>query len=158
MTSRTPRLALVALAVVALSACSSAIGVDETSSAARGTIELAVSETCAEASGPECVSANGESIVLPSVFERAGVKDAAVAEGAGQNVVEVTFDEDGAAVLHSLSEEAAEAGSSARLVIKTGGEIQAAVTVMQKLQSNQLQVAISPDDSAQDFVDLIHGG
>jgi len=43
--------------------------------------------------------------VLPFAFERAGVKDAAVAEGARQNVADVTFDEDGTAVLHALSEE-----------------------------------------------------
>jgi len=55
--------------------------------------------------GPAPVSLNGENIVLPFAFERAGVKDAAVAEGARQNVADVTFDEDGTAVLHALSEE-----------------------------------------------------
>jgi len=37
--------------------------------------------------------------------------------------------------------------------MKVGGEIQAAVTVMRALENEQVQNAISPDDSAQDFVD-----
>lgn len=158
MTSRTPKLFLVVVAVMALSACSAAVGSDETSSATGGTIELAVSETCAAGSDSQCVLVNGENVVLPSAFERADVEDAAVADDDGQNAVGVTFDEDGAAVLHALTEKAAGAGDTARLVIKIGGEIQTAVRVMQASEDDYVQIVLSPDDNAQDVVDLIHGG
>ena len=158
MTSRTARLSLVVLVVLALSACSAPGGSDETSSVTGGTIELAVSETCTDVSDPQCVSINGQNVVLPSAFEHAGVEDAAVADGEGQNAVDVTFDKDGAAVLHTLTEKAARAGHTARLVMKMGGELQVAVAVMHALEGDQLQISLSPDDSAQKVVDLIHKG
>ena len=157
MASRTPRFALVVLVVLALSACSAAGSAEERPSVTGGTIELAVSETCTEVS-PQCVSVNGENVVLPSAFERAGVEDAAVAEGEGQNAVDVTFSDDGQAVLHALTEKAAQAGTAARLVMKIGGELQAAVAVMQALEGDHLQINLSPKDSAQEVVDLIHEG
>lgn len=155
MISRTPRFALVALALLTLSACSAAAG-DDASSGTGGTIELAVSETCTEGSDPQCVSVNGQSVLLPSAFEQAGVEESAVAVN-GQNAVDVTFNEDGAAVFHALTEQAAGAGNAARLVIRIGGELQAAVQVMEALEGDQVQIAVSPDDSAQEIVDLIQG-
>jgi len=158
MTSRTVRLYSVVLAVLALSACSAAPGVDATSSVRGGAIELAVSQTCAEGSDPQCVSVKGENVVLPAAFERAGVEDATVAEGEGQHAVDVTFGDDGAVVFHTLTGRAAGAGSSARLVIRIGGEIQGAVVVMQALEGDQIQIALSPDDNAPGIVDLIRRG
>lgn len=58
---------------------------------------LAISEKCTEVSESQCVSVNGESIVLPSTYEPAGVEAAAVATGDGQSAVDVTFTDDGAA-------------------------------------------------------------
>jgi len=146
------------LAVLALSACSTAPSIDATSSVRGGAIELAVSQTCAAGSDLQCVSVNGEKIVLPAAFERAGVEDATVAEGEGQHAVDVTFSDDGAVVFHTLTGNAAGAGNSARLVIKIGGEIQGAVVVMQALEGDQVQIALSPDDNAQGIVDLIRRG
>lgn len=70
----------------------------------------------------------------------------------------IVFTDDGAAVLHLLTEQAAGAGDSARLILKVGSEIQAAVTVMEAVEGNHLQLLLSPDDSAQEVVDLIQEG
>lgn len=155
MTSRSPAFLLTVLAVLALSACSS--GTDEASSEPGGMIEMAISETCTQPSDSQCVSVNDENVLLPSAFEQAGVKDSSVAEN-GQNAVDVTFDEDGTDVFHELTETTAEAGDSARLVIRIGGELQAAVVVMEALKGDHVQIALSPDDSAQEIVALIQGG
>lgn len=158
MTSRTPRLPLVVLIVLALSACSAAVGTTKTSPVTGGTIELAVSETCAEGADPQCVAVNGENVVLPSAFERASVENATVAEAKGQNAVDVTFNKDGAAVFHALTEKAARGGNSARLVMKAGNRLLAAVAVMHALEGDHVQINLSPDVSAQEVADLIHGG
>ncbi|TFD76987.1 hypothetical protein [Cryobacterium fucosi] len=158
MTSLTPRLSLVVLAVLAFSGCSASVGAGDTASATGGTIELAVSETCADGANPQCVLVNGENVVLPSAFERAGVEQATIADGEGQNAVDVTFNEDGAVVFNALTVKAVQAGDSARLIIQIGGEIQAAVVVMEALEGDHVQISISPDDSAQKIVDLIHNG
>lgn len=157
MTSRTPRLSLAVLAVLALSACSAAAGADEASPGTGGVIEMAISETCTDGSDAQCVSVNGTSVLLPSGFEVAGVRDSSVAED-GQNMVDVTFDNDGAEVFHALTEKAVGAGDSARLVIKIGGELQAAVLVMEALTGDQAQIGLSPDVSAKEIVDLIRAG
>lgn len=120
-------------------------------------IEMAVSETCIEGSDAECVSINGANVLLPSAFEQAGVRDSSIADS-GQNAIDVRFDEDGAKVFHSLTEQAAEAGDSARLVFRIGGELQAAVAVMEALESDQVQIGLPPDDSAQEMVALIQEG
>jgi preprotein translocase subunit SecD len=156
MTFRTSRLALAAMALLALSACSSSAGADEASSGTGGTIEMAVSDTCTAGSDSQCVSVNGESVLLPSTFEEADVKDSSVAES-GQSTVDVTFTADGAKVWQELSEEAVGAGDSARLVIKVGDELQSAVRVMEAMKGDQVQIALGPDGNAQDLVDLIQG-
>ena len=158
MASRTPRLSLVVLIVLAPSGCSAGVGASDTASATGGAIELAVSETCADGADPQCVQVNGENVVLPSALERAGVKDATIAEGEGQNAVDVTFTEDGAIVFNALTVKAVQAGDSARLIIKIGGEIQAAAVVMEALEDDHVQISIAPDDNAQRIVDLIHKG
>jgi preprotein translocase subunit SecD len=144
------------LAVVLLSACSTA-GADQAPSDAGGTIEMAITDVCAEALDAGCVVVNGTSVVLPAAFEQAGVTSARVADGE-QNAVEVTFDQDGAEILHSLTQEAAGAGESVRLVIRIGGELRAAVVVMEALQGDQAQIGLAPDESAQDIVELIERG
>ena len=158
MNSRTLSVVSVVLAALALSACSSTPGIATTPTIAGGAIELAVSQTCAASSDPQCVAVNGENVVLPGAFERAGVGDAVVAEGEGRNAVDVTFSEDGAVVFHALTEKAAGAGSTARLVMRIGGELKAAVVVMQAMEGDQVQIGLSPDDNAQGVVDLIRRG
>jgi len=143
------------LAVLMLSACSAA-DADDASPDTGGTIEMAVSEVCTEASDADCVLVNGTSVLLPSAFEQAGVTNARVADG-GQNAVEVTFDHSGAEILHTLTADAAEAGEAARLVIRIGGKLQAAVVVMEALEGDQAQIGLAPDENAQDIVDLIQG-
>lgn len=155
MTFRTSMLTSAVLAVLMLSACSAA-GADEASPDSGGSIEMAVSEVCTDVSDATCVLVNGTSVLLPSAFEQAGVTDARVADG-GQNAVEVTFDQSGAEILHTLTENAAGAGETARLVIRIGGKLQAAVVVMEALDGDQAQISLAPDESAQDIVDLIQG-
>jgi hypothetical protein len=158
MNSPTLHIASLVLVVLALSACSSTPGIVATPTNAGGAIELAVSQTCATSSGPQCVAVNGENVVLPAVFERAGVGNAAVAEGEGRNAVDVTFNQEGAVVFRALTEKAAGAGSTARLVMRIGGELKAAVVVMQAMENDQVQIGLSPDDNAQGVVDLIRRG
>jgi hypothetical protein len=158
MTARTRRISLAVLALLALSGCSAGVGADETPAATGGAIELAVSETCTEGADPKCVSVKGEHVVLPSAFERAAVEDATAAEGQGPNTVDVTFTKEGSMVLRTLTEKAARAGDSTRLVMKIGGEIQAVVTVMQAVDDGRVQIDLSPHKSAQEALDLIHAG
>ena len=156
MSFRTSRLTLAAFMLVALSACSSSAGADETASGTRGAIDVAVSDTCIAGSDSHCVLVDGDSVLLPSTFREAGVKSASVAED-GQSAVDVTFTEDGAKVWQDLTEEAIGAGDSARLLIKVGGELQSAGRVMETMKGDQVQIALGPDESAQDLVDLIQG-
>jgi hypothetical protein len=154
MIPRTARLSAAVFAVLVLGACTTPAGADETPTRAGGTIEMAISETCSSGSDPLCVTVNGESVLLPSAFEEAGVQDSGVAED-GQNMVDVTFTADGATVLHTLTETAVAAGQSSRLVIKIGDELQAAVVVMEALTGNQVELALSPETNAEDIVALI---
>lgn len=158
MISRTRKISLAALALLALSACSTGVGANEKPSTTGGSIELAVSETCAEGSSPKCVSVKGENVVLPSTFERAAVEKATAAEGQGLNAVDVMFTKEGATVLHALTEKAAQSEGSARLVMKIGGEIQSVVTVIEAIKEDHVQIDFSPNKSAQDAIDLIHAG
>ncbi|MGP5732960.1 hypothetical protein [Arthrobacter rhombi] len=119
---------------------------------------MAVSEACAKGSDPECVPVKGDYVVLPSAFERADVKNATAAEGQGPNTVDVTFTKEGATVLHTLTEKAARANDSARLVMKSGGEIQAVVAVKEAVKEDHVQIDFSPDKSAQEAIDLIQAG
>jgi hypothetical protein len=97
-------------------------------------------------------------VVVPDVFQAAGVEDAAVADSDGQNAVTVTFDTEGAAVLQALTTETAEAGTDARLLIRIGGELQAAVTVLEPLDGAEAQTGLAPDEDAQELVDRILQG
>jgi hypothetical protein len=119
-------------------------------------IELAVAETCAEGSEPECTAVGGEWVILPSTFEQAAVEDAAVSDAPQRNAVDVTFSAEGASVLNALTDQAAQAGAEARLVFKVGDDLLAAVAVMEALEGDQVTIALSPDDDPQRIADLIH--
>ncbi|MGL3806366.1 hypothetical protein ACSYDW_09740 [Paeniglutamicibacter sp. R2-26] len=158
MTARTRMIGLVVLTMLTFSACSADTGADATTSAAGGAIELAVAESCTEGNDPACVAVQGEHVVLPLAFERAAVEDATVDEDHGPNTVDVTFTKDGATVLQKLTENAARAGNSARLVIKVGGEIQAVVTVMEAVDNGRVQIELPSDEGTAKVVELIQGG
>jgi hypothetical protein len=163
MTSRTRSFPLVALIGLALCGCSPAVGADAPAASAPatnagGSVEMAVSETCTDMADPQCVSVNGQDVLLPPAFEKAGVVAAAVADVAGQNGVDVTFDEAGATVLQALTKEAAEAGADARLLIRIGGELQSAVVVLEALEGAEAQIVLARDDDAQDLVDQLLAG
>lgn len=155
MPSRLSRLTLVSVVLFALSACSSPARTDEASLGTEGMIAMAVSETCTTGSDAKCVTVNGESVLLPVTFQEAGVEDSRVAESA-QSAVDVLFTENGAKILQALTKEATGASDSARLLIRIGDEILASVRVMDALEGDQIQIALSPDESAQEIVDLIH--
>lgn len=144
-------------AVLALSACAGPVAVDSPSIASGGAIELAVSESCAEGSSSQCISVGGQSVVLPTEFDKAGVGSSSVVRDGGQNAVDVTFSDDGAKVFHSLTKQAADAGSTARLVIKIGDKIQAAVSVLEAMTSNDVRIILPAGDSPQKVLELIHG-
>ncbi|UTT61767.1 hypothetical protein [Microcella humidisoli] len=153
MTSRTNILSLLGVICVALSACSTTTGEDQLRPTAGGAIELAVSETCSDESDPQCISVNGESVVFPSAFERAGVDDAVAIDG--QNAIALTLNADGAEVLRTLTEQAAEAADTARLVIAIGDEILTAARVIEPLTDATVHVVLPPDRTAQDLITLI---
>lgn len=155
MTSRTARLSLAILFVFTLSACSASSGANQTPSAAGGAVEVAVSKTCTEGTAPACVSVNGEYVILPESFERVGVQDVSPSESQGPNTVDVILTETGTKAFHTLTKKAAQAGSSERLLLKIGGELQSAVSVMAPIDNGLLQIDFSPEITAQQAIDLI---
>ncbi|TFC05043.1 hypothetical protein E3O42_04095 [Cryobacterium adonitolivorans] len=157
MASRAPVLTLAAFAVLALSACSTTAGAEEAPSGTGGMIEMAISESCIEGSDSQCVSINGTSVVLPTSFEEAGIKDSSVAED-GQNMVDVTFNDEGTKVFQRLTKEAADAGVSVRLVIRIGGELQASVLVLDAMTGDQAQLGFSSEVNAQEMLEQIQAG
>ena len=148
-------LCLAVLGALALSACSAAA--DGAPSGTGGMIELAISEPCTEGSDSRCVSVNGTSILLPSSFEQAGIEESSVSED-GQNMVDLTFNEEGTKVFHALTKEAADAGVSVRLAIRIGGELRAAVVVMNAMTGDQTQIGFSPEVNAQEMLEQIQAG
>lgn len=158
MNPLTPRLALAVLTMLALSACSPNADGSQTPSDTGAAVEAAVSETCVAGSDPKCVLVKGENVVLPSDFERVGVKNVSAAGDQSPNTVDVTFTKDGTKVFRALTEKAAQTGSSERLLLKIGGEVQAVVTVMQAIDNGRVQIDFSPDHSAQEAIDLIQAG
>ena len=157
MTIRTAKVTLAVLAVLILSACASGGSVVGASSANQAKIGLAVSETCVAGSSAQCVAVNGENVLIPSAFEDADVQNATVVEGNGQSAVQVTFTDEGGMVLSALTAQAAKAGSTARLVIKAGGEIIGAPVVMQAIDNREVSIGVSPEDNAEALVAAILG-
>ncbi|MDO5744964.1 MAG: hypothetical protein Q4P23_10905 [Micrococcaceae bacterium] len=158
MNFRIPKYFLLVCALFSLGACSAGVGSNDAGSATGGAIEFAAADVCFEEADPNCVAVMGENLMLTFTFERAGVEDATVAEGQGPNTVDVTFTKDGAAVLRTVTAEAAQAGDSARLVMKIGEEIHSVVTVMQAIDDGRTQIDLRPDVSAQEGIDLIRAG
>jgi preprotein translocase subunit SecD len=156
--SRMRWLPLILLVVLALSACSTPVATHTTSPASAAAIYLAVSKTCVEGSGPECVSVNGENVLVPGAFQRAGVTKVSFAEGDTQNEVNVTLSKDGTTVFHALTKKAAQAGNSARLVLKAGHEMLAADVVRQALTGSHVQIVFPRGGAAQKAADLIREG
>ena len=143
--------------LLGLSACSTSDDAGEPTAAARGgSLDIAVSQTCAENSDPQCTPVNGEYVlVVPSDFTRAGVDSAAVASSNQSDLVDVRFDADGAEVLQSASAAVASAGSDARLVLRADDQVFAALTVPEALEGNEVQIAPSSTVSADRLVELI---
>lgn len=145
----------IGVAVLLLSGCASEAGAADPGATA-GAIELAVSETCAADSAPECVDVNGEYVIVPDAgFSRAGVESVAAAGDEAGNAVDVTLTSEGAAVLESATAEAAQAGDDARLVIKVGGEVFAAVAVAEPLEGEHFLLALPPKLSAEGFTERV---
>jgi hypothetical protein len=70
----------------------------------------------------------------------------------------VTFTKEGATLLMALTEQASGAGSEARLLMKIGGEVRAAVAVQEPLIGDSLTIALPSGESAQEVLDLINNG
>lgn len=155
-----PSSAFFGLLVVMLSGCSAMSGGGETTSPTTGgAIELGVSETCAPASGAECVLVNGEHVdVIASKFVRAGIEDASALAEEGDKAIHVTFDDEGTLALQSTTAEVAEAGESGRLVIKIGDQMVSAVRVPAPLEGDEVQIVLPADADVRELIELIHAG
>jgi hypothetical protein len=146
----------VGLLLLAMSGCAAEVAEDEKAPTTGGGIEMAVSQTCDSGSLPECISVNGEYVmVVPSDFVRAGVEDAVAVANGETSAVDVKFDSGGATVFQTSTAEAAQAGETARLVMKVGDTVLSAVAVPEALQSDSVLVALPPDASADELVDSI---
>lgn len=145
MNSRIARFSLAILFALALGACSANPGANPPPAATGGAIEVAVSKTSTEGSDPKCISVNGEHVMLPNTFERVDVQEASPTDGQGPNTVDVTFTEAGSQAFYTLTEKAAQAGSTDRLLLKIGGELQAAVTVIEATDNGLIQINFSPE-------------
>jgi hypothetical protein len=148
----------VGVAVLLLSGCASGAGAADPGATA-GAIELAVSETCAADSAPECVDVNGEYVMVPGAgFSRAEVESVAAAGEEAGNAIDVTLTSEGAEVLESATTNAAQAGDDARLVIKVGGEVLSAVAVAEPLVGEHFLLALPPELSAEEFTERVGRG
>jgi len=157
MTFRRYWLALVSILALALSGCGATSVPGTTPPATGGFVELAVSSTCTEGSDPQCVLIGNEYVIRPSTFDDAAVANAAASESQQQDAVDLTFTAEGAAVLQDLTGQAAQAGGDSRLLLKAGDEIIGATVVMEALQGDHVTIAIPPEHTAQEVLDLIHG-
>lgn len=157
MTFRRYRLVLVSILALALSGCGTTGVPGTTPPATAGFVELAVSETCAEESSPQCIHIGDDYVMRPSTFEDAPVANAAASEGQQQDAVDLTFTAEGAAVLQDLTDQVAQAEGDARLLLKAGGKIIGATVVMEALQGDHVTIALPPEHTAQEVLDLIHG-
>lgn len=154
MNSRIIKTSIFAVLLLSLSACSVEGGSNGQERSTGGAIELAVTPVCVGESDSKCISLDGEQLVLPSTFERAIVDSAIVAAEQGPNTVEVTFSDDGTKIFRAVTEEAANAGESARLLIKLDGEIEAAVVVQEAIEDGHTQLDFTPK-TAQEVIELI---
>lgn len=164
------KLALAITLLAALTACSSdGTGeeqptsapptADEAMNATSGALELAISQTCAPGSDPQCIPINDEHIlVVPTAFERAGVDSASGAPSSGaSDMINVTLDSDGATLARRMTVEASQAGDQTRLVMKVGDVIVSAVRVQGEFRGDQMMVALPPDTSTEVILNNLNG-
>lgn len=164
------KLALAITLLAALTACTSdGTGEEQPTSApptaneamneTSGALDLAISQTCAPGSDPQCIPFNDEHIlVVPAAFERAGVDSASGEPTSGaSDMINVTLDSDGANVARTMTVEASRAGDQARLVMKVGDEIVSAVRVQGELRGDQMMVALPPDADTEEILNSLNG-
>ncbi|UFS60900.1 hypothetical protein LQ955_09280 [Subtercola endophyticus] len=96
-------------------------------------------------------------MLTPNAFEDAYVEEATAVESNGQRLVQVTFTEEGGAVLSSLTTQAVKAGSTARLVMKAGDKIIGAPVVMQPIENREVSIMVPPDGNAKELTGAILG-
>ncbi|MFF2389592.1 hypothetical protein [Agromyces sp. NPDC058104] len=152
----------VALLFVATSGCTTGgttgDSPGERSTAEPGGIEMSVAQTCRSGSAPECISVNGEyMMILESDFLRAGVETAEAVEDDTINALDVTFDDDGAGVFQELTAEAAASEGTALLVIKVGDEVLSAVTVVEPMHGDTAMIVLPPDADANELARMLRG-
>ncbi|SFR84616.1 hypothetical protein SAMN05428970_3026 [Agromyces sp. CF514] len=159
MGSQVCRLSAVGLLILAMSGCSAGDGSGEGSPAGgEGGLEMAVAQTCTSGSAPECVSVNGEYVLIVDAdFVRAGVETAEAVSDGSTDAVDVKFDEDGAQVFEALTAEAAESAGTARLVIKVGDDVLSAVTVVEPMQGDTAVIALPPGADPEALARAISG-
>ncbi|GAA1822714.1 hypothetical protein [Agromyces salentinus] len=158
MGSQVWKLPVAGLLIVALSGCTADDGPGEATASDGGGIEMAVSQTCASGSAPECVSVNGEYVMVREAdFVRAGVETAEAVSDGSTSAIDVKFDEDGAGVFQKLTAEAAKSAGTARLVIKAGDEVVSAVTVVEPMQGDTAVIALPPGVNPDELAGIIRG-
>lgn len=162
MSSRIWKYSAVGLLLVATSGCTTGgttgDSPGERSTAEPGGIEMSVAQTCRSGSAPECVSVNGEYVmILESDFLRVGVETAEAVADDTTNAVDVTFDDAGADVFQELTAEAAASGGTARLVIRVGDEVLSAVTVVEPMHGDTAVIALPPDTNPNDLARMLRG-
>ncbi len=158
MTFRRRRRALVSILALALSGCATTAVPGTTPTATpKGFLELAISETCTEGSDPQCILIGDDYVMRPATFEDAPVANAAASEGQEQEAVDITLTAEGAAVLHDLTGQAAQARGESRLLFRAGGEIIGSTVVMEALQGDHITIALPSEHTAREVLDLIRG-
>ena len=120
-----------------------------------GAVELAISETCADTAVEGCVSTAGDSVTLPTDFERVGVTEAVAVDEGGQNAVGLTLSVDGATTLAAVTQRVADAGPDARLVVKIGDDLLSAVRVVDDVRTDFVVVALPSSENPDDVIDII---
>ncbi|NQX06036.1 hypothetical protein HQQ82_13605 [Rathayibacter sp. VKM Ac-2856] len=136
--------------------------------AATGGLGVAVTSTCEYGSDPQCLDVAGQYVLVdPAAFSRAGVASVEVTgsddgqadDGQADDgqAVSVRFDEEGAALFREATAEAAEAGGDARLLLRAGDVVVSAVTVLQEIEGDTVQI-LPGDEDAQDLADRILAG
>ena len=131
--------------------------------AATGGLGVAVTSTCEYGSDPQCLDVSGQYVLVdPAAFSRAGVASVEVtgsddSQADDGQAVSVRFDEEGAALFREATAEAADAGGDARLLLRAGDVVVSAVTVLQEIEGDTVQI-LPGDEDAQDLADRILAG
>ncbi|MCT1517274.1 hypothetical protein [Dietzia cercidiphylli] len=131
---------------------------NEAMNAPTGALELAVSQTCAPGSDPQCINVNDEHILVdPTAFERAGVDSASGAQPSEESdMITVNLDTAGATVASRMTAEASQAGEQTRLVMKVGDEIISAARVQGEFRNDQMLVALPPGAPTEEILKTLN--